>query len=158
MSYIIRQAVEADQPVITAIVRRAGINPFSLHWPRFLVAEEDGQVIGVVQIKLHGDGSRELASLAVIPTRQGQQVGGALVNAILAGERGPLYLMCRDPLEGYYALFGFSRVDSGQMPSYFRRITRVAGLFTFLSRLAGDPRRGIIMFREASADSENHRS
>ena len=156
MSYTIRQAVEADQPVITAIVRHAGINPFSLHWPRFLVAEDGGQVIGVVQIKLHGDGSRELASLAVIPERQGQHIGSALVGAILAGERGPLYLMCRDPLEGYYARFGFRRVTSPQMTPYFRRFMRVSGVFTLLSRLTGNPRRGIIMFREALAGNEGN--
>jgi N-acetylglutamate synthase-like GNAT family acetyltransferase len=157
MSYTIRRAVEADQPVITAIVRHAGINPFSLHWPRFLVAEDGGQVIGVVQIKLHGDGSRELASLAVIPERQGQHIGSALVSAILAGEHGPLYLMCRDPLEGYYARFGFRRADFALMPQYFRRMMCVASFFTLLSRLAGNPRSGIIMFREASAGSKDDR-
>ena len=44
----------------------AGLNPFSLGWPRFLVAEDGGRVVGVAQIKPHGDGSRELASLAVV--------------------------------------------------------------------------------------------
>ncbi len=109
MAYQIRPATAADQRAITAMVRGAGINPLSVHWPRFLVAEDAGRVIGVAQIKPHGDGSRELASLAVAPDRQGEGISAALVAAWLARERGTLYLMCADRLEGYYARFGFRR-------------------------------------------------
>jgi N-acetylglutamate synthase-like GNAT family acetyltransferase len=156
MSHLIRRAAKADQPAITAIVRAAGINPFSLHWVRFLVAEEGGQIVGVAQIKPHGDGSRELASLAVIPGRRGQGIGGALIEAFLAGERGTLYLMCRDQLEGYYERFGFRRLTPVEMPPYFRRVARVAGVFSFLSRLSRNPRHGIIMRREGTRSREDN--
>ena len=79
MSYQIRPATQADQPAITAMVRAAGINPLSLHWPRFRVAEDAGRVVGVAQIKIHGDASRELASLAVAPDRQG---GAKMANDV----------------------------------------------------------------------------
>ena len=36
-------------------------------------------MVGVAHIKAHGDGSRELASLAVVPDRQGEGIGGALI-------------------------------------------------------------------------------
>ena len=113
MAYQIRPATQADQPAITAMVRAAGINPLSLHWPRFRVAEDAGRVVGVAQIKVHGDGSRELASLAAAPDRQGEGIGGALVQHLLALPEGqpPLYLMCAQPLESYYTRFGFRRVE-----------------------------------------------
>ena len=125
MAYQIRPATQADQPAITAMVRAAGINPLSLHWPRFRVAEDAGRVVGVAQIKLHGDGSRELASLAVAPDRQGLGIGGALIQHLLAQPEGqpPLYLMCAHPLESYYIRFGFRRVERAEMPPYFRRMT-----------------------------------
>jgi N-acetylglutamate synthase-like GNAT family acetyltransferase len=130
MSYAIRRAVQADQASITSIVRAAGINPLDLRWPRFLVANQGGRVIGVVQMKPHGDGSRELASLAVVPECRDQGVGSALVEAILASETGPVYLTCADRLEGYYVRFGFRSLEPAEMPPYFRRLsllTRVLG-------------------------------
>jgi N-acetylglutamate synthase-like GNAT family acetyltransferase len=151
MPYLTRPATQVDQPAITVIVRAAGLNPFSLHWPRFLVAEEEGRVIGVAQIKPHGDGSRELASLAVIPERQGQGIGAALIAALLAGERGALYLMCAGHLEGYYARFGFRRIGAAEMPPYFRRMTRVASLFFAVAALVGSRDHIIVMRRQASS-------
>ncbi len=77
-------------------MRRARLNPFDLDWRRFLVAEQDSQIAGMVQVGPHSDGSRELASLAVLPAQQGQGTGGALIGALLERERGPLHLMCRN--------------------------------------------------------------
>jgi N-acetylglutamate synthase-like GNAT family acetyltransferase len=119
----IRRATQADQAAITALVRGAGINPFGLRWQRFLVADDGGRVIGTVQIKPHGDGSRELASLAVVPELRGRGVGSDLMQAMLANESGTLYLTCRDHLEGYYARFGFRRLERAEMPRYFRRLS-----------------------------------
>jgi N-acetylglutamate synthase-like GNAT family acetyltransferase len=149
MTFQIRPATQADQPAITAMVRAAGINPLSLHWPRFRVAEDAGRVVGVAQIKLHGDASRELASLAVAPDRQGQGIGGALIHHLLAQPDGqpPLFLMCRNELETYYARFGFRRVERVEMPPYFRRMTRMAGVFIAIAALFGEQRHVIVMRR-----------
>jgi N-acetylglutamate synthase-like GNAT family acetyltransferase len=145
MPITIRSATEAEQPAITAIVRTARINPRDLDWRRFLVAEEDGRIVGVGQIKPHHDGSRELASLAVIPERQKQGVGAAIVRALLAGENGALHLMCLDQLEPYYARFGFRRLAPDEMPPYFRRISRLAGIFRFAASLSGRQIQLIVM-------------
>jgi N-acetylglutamate synthase-like GNAT family acetyltransferase len=147
MSYAIRRAVQADQASITAIVRAAGINPFNLPWPRFLVAEEDGRIIGVVQVKPHGDGSRELASLAVIPERMSQGVGSALVEAILAAETGPVYLTCADHLEGYYTRFGFRSLEPPQMPPYFLRLSSLTRTLGAVLRAFGQHWRILVMAR-----------
>ena len=147
MSFQIRPATQADQPAITAMVQAAGINPLSLHWPRFRVADDAGRVVGVVQIKIHGDASRELASLAVVPDRQDEGIGGALILHLLAQPEGqpPLFLMCRNELEGYYSRFGFRRVERTEMPPYFRWMTRLAGAFIAIAALFGENHHIIVM-------------
>jgi len=145
---VIRPATAADQAAITRIVRDANINPWGLGWRRFLVADELGQVVGTGQIKPHGDGSRELASIAVIPRRRGHGVGGSIIRALLAREAGPLHLLCRRGLEAYYARFGFRRLAEREMPPYFRRIAFLARMLAPFSRLfAGDAVHIIVMRR-----------
>ena len=119
----------------------------ALDWQRFLVAEADGQIIGTVQVKPHGDGTRELASLAVIPARQGRGIGTALMEAALARETGPLYLTCRSDLEGYYACFGFRPLRRDELTPYFRRLARIADGVGALARLFGRPVRMSVMYR-----------
>lgn len=144
----LRPATQADEKIINRIVRAVGINPMSLDWRRFLVAEDDGQVVGIGQIKPHGDGSRELASIAVIPERRGQGIASAIIRALLEKERGEIYLLCRNELESFYARFGFRKIGRDEMPPYFRRITRV---LDFLARWTG--RRGIVMKRNRLNDA-----
>lgn len=130
----IRPATATDQKTIQHIIHDAGINPMSLDWHRFVIAEDDGAVVGIGQIKPHGDGSRELASIAVIPERQSQGIGGEIIRTLIEQERGPLYLTCRGQLETYYTRFGFRRVPRDEMTPYFRRIIRVVNIFTPIMR------------------------
>jgi N-acetylglutamate synthase-like GNAT family acetyltransferase len=129
----IRPATQADQETIRRLIKEARINRMSLKWPNFVVAEDGGAIVGIGQVKTHGDGSRELASIAVIPARQSQGIGGAIIKTLLARERGVVHLTCRSQLQGYYERFGFRRLDPAEFPRYFRRmipiINRVARLF-----------------------------
>jgi N-acetylglutamate synthase-like GNAT family acetyltransferase len=123
----IRPAIEADQPAIRRLIAGARINRMSLNWPNFVVAQdddsEDGAIVGVGQVKAHSDGSRELASIAVIPARQRQGIGRAIIETLLAREPGlVLYLTCRRELEPLYVRFGFRHLDPPDYPPYFRRI------------------------------------
>src|ERR1700674_4669469 len=103
----IRTATEADQPTIRRLIKQAKLNPMSLDWPNFVVAEEDGEIVGVGQVKAHGDGSRELASIVVVPARQGCGIGSKVIGTLLANNPGgTLHLTCRRELEGYYERFG----------------------------------------------------
>jgi N-acetylglutamate synthase-like GNAT family acetyltransferase len=130
--------------VIQRIVRAAHINPMGLHWRHFVVAEKDSQVIGTGQIKTHGDGSRELASVAVIPEYQHRGIASAIIRELLARETGTLYLFCRLPLESFYQPFGFRRIGLDEMPPYFRRMY---GLGTIFWKLAQSPVQVIVMKR-----------
>ena len=119
----------------------------SLHWQNFVVAEEEGEVVGIGQVKAHGDGSRELASMAVVPAQQGQGIGSAIIKTLLAREPGVvLYLTCRRQLEGYYKRFGFRRLEPAAYPPYFRRMIPFVNLIGRVFRLEI-----VVMRREAEA-------
>ena len=142
----IRPATEADQPTIRRLIKEANLNRMSLHWPNFVVAEEDGAIVGLGQVKAHQDRSRELASIAVVPARQGQGVGRALIERLLAREPGVvLHLTCRRELLGYYERFGFRRLERAEYPPYFRRLIPLVNVVV---RLLGT--RIVVMRREAA--------
>jgi N-acetylglutamate synthase-like GNAT family acetyltransferase len=125
----IRPATEADQPTIRRIISEANINRMSLHWPNFVMAEEGGEIVGLGQVKAHGDGSRELASIAVLPARQGQGIGSTIIATLLKREKGVVHLTCRRQLQGYYERFGFRLLEPPEYPPYFRRLIPIANLF-----------------------------
>lgn len=127
-SMTLRAATAADQPTIEAIIKEAGINPLGLKWARFVLAEDQGKVVGTGQIKPHGDGSRELASIAVLPAYQKQGVARLIIEHLLTQESGTIYLMCQSRLRPFYEKFGFHVVPLNEMPPYFRRIKRMAGV------------------------------
>jgi N-acetylglutamate synthase-like GNAT family acetyltransferase len=143
--HIIRPAVQSDQSTIKTIVRQAGINPLSLHWPNFLVSEADGRIVGIGQVKPHGDGTRELASIAVLPAYQRQGIATAIIHALLERESRPLYLTCRDRLENFYTQFGFRVISRDEMPPYFRRIYRLASVFSWAVARLGHHQRMLVM-------------
>ena len=147
MPLTIRPATLTDQETIRLLIKEAHINRMSLHWPNFLVAEDGGAIVGVGQVKTHGDGSRELASIAVIPARQSQGIGGAIIKALLARELGIVHLTCRAQLQGYYERFGFRRLEPPEFPLYFRRMIPFINV---VARLVGT--RILVMRRESPHD------
>jgi len=146
MSLTIRAATEDDQPKIRRLIKEVHLPRMNLQWANFVVAEEDHEVVGMGQVKSHGDGSRELASIAVVPGRQDQGIGSAIIQALLSRDPGVvLHLSCRRELEGYYERFGFKRLESAAYPPYFRRttllisrITRFFGLHLLVMRREAD--------------------
>ena len=149
---LLRRATAADQPQITALIRTARLNPLSLDWRRFLVADEGGRVVGAGQVKPHSDGARELASIAVAPDRQGLGIGGAIVATIIALEPPPLYLYCAEYNERYYLRFGFRALTLAEMPRSLRRIHIFANtLLDSLNFVTGQQRRLVVMGRGLSA-------
>ena len=125
MAVTIRPARQADQQIIVSLIRQAKLNSRDLHWQRFLVAEEDGQVVGIRQVRVHPQGTREAASGFVLPEYRRQGISARLMNELLAREAGPLYTMVREKRAPYYERFGFRRVDSDQLPSDFRKEYRI---------------------------------
>lgn len=137
MTISIRPATAADAQRIKDLIHEVKINPMHLDWERFLVAEEAGTLLGCVQIKPHAEGVRELASVAVVPARQGQGIGTLLVQAMLEREPGPLYLTCRKHNVSYYEHFGFAEIDPKEYPRSFRLPLWIARLFARFTKFEG---------------------
>ena len=124
--FALRPATSADFPAIRGLIRLVQINPIDLDWQRFVIAvTPEGEMIGSGQVKPHGDGSRELASIAVTPPWRKQGVARAIIEYLTANEPGTLYLTCRANLGPFYTRFGFKAIEQQEMPPYFRRISRL---------------------------------
>jgi N-acetylglutamate synthase-like GNAT family acetyltransferase len=131
----IRSAHEAEAGQIRGLIHQAGINPMGLDWKRFVVAVNDrDEMLGCGQIKPHGQDVLELASIAVYPEHQGKGIARAIINHLLRDSPRPLYLMCESALGPFYEKFGFHEISYEDMPRYFQRISKLAGLVTTLAK------------------------
>ena len=139
-AYSLRPATAAEFPAIRALIREAQINPTGLDWRRFLVAiDAHGRLIGCGQVKPHGDGSRELASITVVEDWRKQGVARAIIERLLDDNPGELYLTCRAELGEFYPRFGFRKVEApDKMPPYFRRLYRIAHTIQKLHLIPGE--------------------
>jgi N-acetylglutamate synthase-like GNAT family acetyltransferase len=134
-TYTLRPARESEASQIKGLIRLVGINPIDLDWKRFVVAVNDqDEMIGCGQIKPHGTEILELASIAVFPEHQGKGVASAIIEHLLANSPRPMYLMCESSRGSLYEKFGFRAIEYAEMPRYFQRITKLAGLATTLAR------------------------
>jgi N-acetylglutamate synthase-like GNAT family acetyltransferase len=131
----IRPAREAEASQIRDLIHQVGINPTGLDWKRFVVAVEDrDELIGCGQLKPHGREVLELASIAVFPEYRGKGVARAIIEHLLKDSPRPMYLMCQSTLGPLYEKFGFQAIPYEEMPRYFQRISKLAGLVTTLAR------------------------
>lgn len=126
--YNLRRAEKGDATAIRRLICQSGINPLGLDWRRFwVVSTQTGQIAACGQIKIHRDGSRELASIAVAPDHRGRGLARAVIEHLLANQSGRLYLTCRLGLRGLYEKFEFTVVpDPAEMPPYFALVWRFA--------------------------------
>jgi N-acetylglutamate synthase-like GNAT family acetyltransferase len=131
----IRPAREDEAGRIRDLIFLVGINPMGLDWKRFVVAVDDqDEMIGCGQLKPHGADILELASIAVYPAQQGKGVARLIIEHLLQNSPRPLYLMCQSSLGSFYEKFGFRAISYEEMPRYFQRMSKLAGLVTALAR------------------------
>lgn len=127
--YSLSPALESDFPAITALIHATGINPLGLDWRRFVVAKTPaGELISCGQLKPHGDGTTELASIATVEAWRRKGVAGAIIVKLIAQAPRPLYLTCLSHNGPFYAKFDFRVIEGDELPKYFRRLSNVAGL------------------------------
>jgi len=80
----------------------------------FLVAREEGKIIGFARIYTHKEDIREFMSLWVREKYRGQKLGQFLCRKILNREKkDKVYAILKGPLQSYYAEIGFELVRSG---------------------------------------------
>jgi N-acetylglutamate synthase-like GNAT family acetyltransferase len=131
----IRPARQAEASQIRDLIYRVGINPTGLDWKRFVVAVNDrDEMVGCGQLKPHSGDILELASIAVDPEHRGRGVARAVIEHLLKDSPRPLYLMCESSLGSLYEKFGFRSLAYEEMPRYFQRISKLAGLAATLAQ------------------------
>ena len=109
MTVSIRPATEHDQAQILALARGERVKPFGLHWPNFVVAEQERRIVGAVQLRKHGDGSLELGSLMVAtPCATGHR--RALIDRRLEGVTGRVLMITGRRYADHYRRWGFVRI------------------------------------------------
>jgi len=149
--YTLRPARAEDFNAIRKLIHQVGINPMGLHWERFILAvDTEEQMIGCGQIKLHSDGSHELASIAVIEAWRNQGVASVIIHHLMEVDSGRMFLTCRTGLGPFYQRFGFRQATQAELLPYFRRLSRLVGLFRALHLM---PSEGLlIMMWERSSE------
>ena len=150
MAIDIRHAREEDQEIIVSFIRQAKLNPRNLKWQNFLVAEDNGKVVGIRQVKIYEQGTREIASGFVLPEYRRQGISARLMKALLERETGPLYTMVNEKRAPYYEPFGFRRVDVSQLPPDFRNEYWIGRIVTTLFSMLSRDRVRIIPMRKES--------
>ncbi|MBL8160646.1 MAG: GNAT family N-acetyltransferase [Anaerolineae bacterium] len=127
----IRPARESDQEMIKQMVRDEQLDPTNLNWPQFVVAEHDGQIVGIGQVRPYPK-CRELGSIVVKAEYRKKGVGALIINTLLANETGVVYLESEAHNERYYARFGFERIPFWRAPMPLKAkagMIKMMGLF-----------------------------
>jgi len=138
----IRPAVAVDQSMIKQMVGDEHLDPSSLNWSHFLVAELNSEIVGIGQVRPYPK-CRELGSLVVNAPYRGTGVGAKLVNALLERESGDVYLECQSKNESYYNRFGFQKIPRKEAPPPLKNKSMIVGLIMLVVGV-----RIIIMKRE----------
>jgi amino-acid N-acetyltransferase len=128
------------------------VNPTQLDWPNFMLAVDGDTVVGAVQMRKHCDGSRELGTLMVREDARGKAVAAHLIDALLARETGPVFMITGERYADHYARWGFRRREPTAVPGAVRRNYRIGtlggGLISFFM---GRPRRRLAIFERTRA-------
>jgi N-acetylglutamate synthase-like GNAT family acetyltransferase len=101
------------------------------HSDHFLVAEDDGRIVGCVHLDEYAPSIAELRSLAVHPDARGRGVGRALVDATeaLARQRGCATLFAVSNDEAYFNRFGFAQRHIPELDRERSEVSRYKGVF-----------------------------
>jgi N-acetylglutamate synthase-like GNAT family acetyltransferase len=136
IEYRLRAATSDDHPRIRRVIRQARLNPLGVSWRTFIIAEDSNETfLGCAQIKLHKDGTQELASIYVHPAYRNQGIATEMIRELQGRSQMELWLTCRSSLGAFYAQFGFIEVTKPrEMPPYFNVVWR---LFRIIGCLVG---------------------
>jgi amino-acid N-acetyltransferase len=101
------------------------------HAEHFLVAENDGHLLGCVHLDEYAPSLAELRSLAVDTSQRGKGIGSALVHATeeLARQRGHTTLFAVSNDEAYFNRFNFFARHIPELDRERSEVSRYKGVF-----------------------------
>lgn len=102
--------------------RKLGLDYLGMEADELWAAEEDGQIAGLVALKIHPD-CLELCALGVDPGSRGNGVGKALIEALMAEAPGDVHLATIIP--GFFENCGFHIIKEA-IPATFPAKRRTA--------------------------------
>jgi amino-acid N-acetyltransferase len=128
-AFAIRTLIDRYVPDGTLLPRTASY--IAAHADHYLVAEDEGHVIGCVHLEEYSPSIAELRSLAVDPAHHGRGIGRALVLATeaLAQRRGYATLFAVSNDEEFFARFGFSSRHIPELDRERSEVSRYKGVF-----------------------------
>ncbi|HEY7504177.1 MAG TPA: arsenic resistance N-acetyltransferase ArsN2 [Gemmatimonadales bacterium] len=131
MSPVVRAASAADFEQVVRLLVAADLPTAGLErsLPDFLVAEEDGRILGAAGLEVYGAAAL-LRSAVVDASRRGSGLGNGLVSDLLvhAGRRGvrEVYLLTTTA-DAYFPRFGFTRVARDEVAPAVRESEEFRG-------------------------------
>lgn len=137
---ITRPATEADSPAIRALidenVASGALLPrtdefISLNHEHYIVAEEDGQVLGCIHLEEYAPSIAEVRSVAVSSMVRGRGVGDALVAAVeqLARQRQLTTLFAVTNNVKFFADRGYAERDIPELDRERSAVSRYKGVY-----------------------------
>ncbi len=87
----VRKVGPGEAAPAVELARKLGLHYPGMEADELWVAEEDGQIVGVVALKTHSD-CRELCALGVDPAHRGKGAAKALVEALMSEAPGDVHL------------------------------------------------------------------
>ncbi|MGL4573344.1 MAG: GNAT family N-acetyltransferase [Burkholderiaceae bacterium] len=138
--------------MIERSVRNARLNPTDLNWKNFLVATDQSEVIGMIQLRKHTDGSCELGSLLVAEHARNQGSVARMIDTLLAGQSCTVYMITSAQFAPHYRRWGFTPISAWFAPRAILAnylLGRAARVISFLRGLP--PRQLVILESTLSA-------
>lgn len=125
----IRQLIEQYVADGTLLPRTESF--IAMHAHHFLVAEDEGVVVGCVHLDEYAPSLSELRSLAVDARAQGRGIGRALVHATeaLAARRGCATLFAVSNDEEFFTRFGFRARHIPELDRERSEVSRYKGVY-----------------------------
>ena len=127
----IRPARRTELPAIQALLRESGLPVAGVdaHVDEFLVAEEDGGLVGCAAVERYGDAGL-LRSVAVRASMRGTGLGQRLTEACIDAARAKgltTLSLLTETAEKFFPRFGFVAVEQRALPDALKASEELRG-------------------------------
>jgi N-acetylglutamate synthase-like GNAT family acetyltransferase len=113
----IRNATAYDQDALLGLMAGERLRPYDRDWRNFVLAEHDGRIVGVGQVRQHADGARELGALVIETAHRNRGLASRLVGALMSRHHdGQIYIITDRQHAEHFTQWDFSPVKPRETP------------------------------------------